>query len=120
MSLRYGQLLCLVYMNFQLCSNIVFFSNENLHIHSCALSQYTQKKTLPVLGKILLSFVKVNLASEGHEYNDLILTQNMEKEKYQLESAAKRFMHDLEEVKGQQIMLSKQIAHLEKLLNEKR
>jgi hypothetical protein len=32
----------------------------------------------------------------------------------------KRFMHDLEKENGQQILLSKQIAHLEKLLNEKK
>jgi hypothetical protein len=63
--------------------------------------------SVAVLGKIPLSSFIVNLASEGHEYNDLTLTQNLEKGKCQLNSAVKRFMHDLEEEKGQQILLSK-------------
>lgn len=47
-----------------------------------------------------------------------LLTQNLEKEKRQLESAIKKFMQDLDKERGQKNLLSKQVTELEKLLDE--
>ncbi|KAG2543403.1 kinesin-like protein KIN-UA isoform X4 [Panicum virgatum] len=60
--------------------------------------------------------------SEG-SFHDLRMTsniriENLEKEKCQLESAVKTLMRDLEEERGQNNLLSEQIAELEKLVNE--
>ncbi|WVZ55517.1 hypothetical protein U9M48_006165 [Paspalum notatum var. saurae] len=44
--------------------------------------------------------------------------ENLEKEKHQLGYAVKKLMHDLDEEKGQNNLLSEQITELEKLLNE--
>lgn len=49
-----------------------------------------------------------------------LFTQNLEKEKRQLESAIKRLMQELEEEKGQNNLLSEQIVHLKTSLNEKK
>ncbi|KAL6902371.1 hypothetical protein ACP4OV_005247 [Aristida adscensionis] len=56
----------------------------------------------------------------GQEHNDHLLTQNLEKENHQLESAMNKLMQDLEAEKGHNNLLSEQIIHLEKLLNEKK
>lgn len=98
----------------KLCSALLYFPE----IGNCLYIHFAFHKIVHSIQCDPLQYHYINLASWGKNITSDLLTQNLEKEKRQLESAVNKLTQDLDKERGQNNLLSKQVTELEKLLDE--